>query len=116
MQNQNSYYVLKVRTKVYNPREMEDMKDSFEVRDIRFETEHDALDYILTSNIKQSNIVSLEHRIVNTIDIHEKLRQGSFVVGVDGKNFAFHSKKDALVFLQSQTSDNVSLTSVSYEE
>lgn len=113
---QQEYYTLRVRSKVYNPRENEDMKDTFEIKELRFETEQAVLDYIRTSNIKRINIVSLEHRIVNQIDIHEKLNNGTFIVGVDSKSFTFNSKTDALKFLQSQTSDRISLTCMPFKE
>lgn len=116
MQNQDSYYVLKIRTKVYNPREMEEMRDTFEVRDLRFETEQDALDYIRTREVKLSNVISLEHRVVNNIKIHEKLKRGAFIVGVDGRTHTFNTKEEALDFIQSQTSDRISLTCMPYKE
>lgn len=116
MQLPDEYYILKVRTKVYNPREMEEMRDTFEVKELRFETEQDAIDHVRISGIKKSNVISLEHRVVDQIDIHAKLAQGAFIVGVDGKTFTFSTKHDALDFLSSQTSDKVSLACLPYME
>lgn len=114
--NKESYFILRIRARVYNSRDVETTQDIFEIRDIRFETEQDALHYIKTSRVKLSNVISLEHRVVSLIDIHEKLKLKTFIVKVDDETFTFNTKKDALAFLQSQTSDRVSLNCKSYEE